>query len=232
MLAVHDRETWCWTAVTPVPLRAIESVGFVALLVTVIAPVKVPVTVGIKDAVSVVVEPAAIVNGVVIEARENPAPETETEETVTGPVPMFVSVTVNDEVVLSCTFPKFRLGGVAVSGPGVVPVPLSGMERFGSDALLVILIAPVATPTAAGAKEAVSVRVAFGARVNGVVTDASEKPTPEIETALTVNEALPVFVRVTVCDRDVLTFTFPKLTDVGEAVSVPCRCADTISTAA
>ena len=68
--------------------------------------------------------------------------------------------------------------------------------------------------------------------MNGDVTDASEKLTPEIETTLTVNGALPVFVIVTVRDADVWVFTFPKLTDVGEAVNVPCADDDTTSTAA
>ena len=52
------------------------------------------------------------------------------------------------------------------------------------------------------------------------------------EIRLTVNGALPVFVSVTVRDADVWMFTFPKLTDVGEAVTVPFRCEGTISTAA
>ena len=197
-LAVHDRVTWCVTAVTPVPLRAIESVEFVALLVTVIAPVKVPVTVGIKDALSVVVEPAAILNGVAIEERENPVPETETPETVTGPVPVFVSVTVNDEVVLTCTFPKFRLGGVAVSGPGVVPVPLSGMARFGLDALLVTAIDPLAAPDTVGAKLPVRTLVAPTTNVNGVDIVASENSAPERLMLETVNAAVPVLLSVTV----------------------------------
>ena len=55
---------------TPVPLSAIESVEFVALLVTVMAPLTVPVTVGAKVAVNVDVAPAASVNGVLTEARE------------------------------------------------------------------------------------------------------------------------------------------------------------------
>ena len=74
VLAVQDRVTWWCTVATPVPLRGIESVGFVALLVTVIAPLKVPVTVGLNDSVSVAVAPTAIVNGVVIDASENPVP--------------------------------------------------------------------------------------------------------------------------------------------------------------
>jgi len=76
----------------------------VALLATVIAPLKEPVTVGLKDEVSVAVAPAATVNGVVTDASENPVPEIEMVETVIGPVPVLVSVTVSEEVVLTCTF--------------------------------------------------------------------------------------------------------------------------------
>ena len=182
---------------TPVPLRGIESVGFVALLVTVIAPLKAPVTVGLKDAVSVAVAPAATVNGVVTDASENPVPEIETVETVTDPVPVFVSVTVNDEVALTCTLPKFSLGGVAVSGPRMVPVPLSGMERFGLDALLVTEMDPLAAPATLGAKVTVRTLVAPTASVNGVDIEANENPAPEILTLETVSDAVPVFLSVT-----------------------------------
>ena len=198
VLAVQDRVTWCCTVTTPVPLRGIESVGFVALLVTVIAPLKAPVTVGLKDAVSVAVAPAATVNGVVTDASENLVPEIETVETVTGPVPVFVSVTVNDEVVLTCRLPKFSLGGVAVSGPRMVPVPLSGMERFGSDALLVKEMDPLAGSATLGAKAIVRALMALTARVNGIDFEASENPAPEILTLETVSDAVPVFLNVTV----------------------------------
>jgi hypothetical protein len=58
-------------------------------------------------------------------------------------------------------------------------------------------------------------------------------PVPETETALTVNDAFPVFVRVTFCEEEVLTFTFPKFTDVGDAPNIPCGFElETISTAA
>jgi len=183
---------------TPVPLRGIERLGFVALLATVIAPLKAPVTVGLKDAVSVALAPAATVNGVLTDASENPVPEIETAETATGPVPVFVSITVNDEVVLTCTLPKFSLGGVAVSGPRIVPVPLSGMERFGSDALLLTDIEPLAAPDTVGANVTIRTLVAPTARVNGVDTEASENPDPEILTLETVSDAVPVFLSVTV----------------------------------
>jgi hypothetical protein len=63
---------------------------------------------------------------------------------------------------------------------------------------------------------------------------ASEKPGPDIFTELTVNDALPVLVSVTLCDADELMFTLPKLTDDGDGVSVPCGfvLAETISIAA
>jgi hypothetical protein len=158
----------------------------------------VPVAVGIKDAVRVVVAPAAKLNGVVTDPSENPVPEIETAETVTDPVPVFLRVTVNDEVVLTCTLPKLRLGGVAVSGPRMVPVPLSGMERFGSDALLVTEIEPLAAPDTVGANVTVRTFVAPTANVNGVDTEASENPAPEMLTLETVNDTVPVLLSVTV----------------------------------
>ena len=113
-----------------------------------------------------------------------------------------------------------------------MPVPDSGIAKFGLDALLVTPIEPVAAPTTVGEKLTVNARDVFGVRVNGVVTDASENPAPEIEMALTVRDAPPVFVSVTVLEADVWTFTFPKLTDAGEPVRVPRADDHTISTAA
>ena len=119
-----------------------------------------------------------------------------------------------------------------VSGPGVVPVPLSGMERFGSDALLVTAIDPLAAPDTVGAKVTLRTLVAPTANVNGVDTVASENSAPETLTLETVSETVPVLLSVTVCVAESCTFTLPKLTDAGEAVTVPCGFVDTISTAA
>ena len=122
------------------------------MLVTLMEPLATPVTVGAKIAVRMVVPPGAIVKGVVTGEREKPVPEIEIPETVTVPVPLLVRTVESDEEVLTATLPKFSDDGVAVSGPGVVPVPLNGIERFGFDALLVTETVPLAAPACIGAK--------------------------------------------------------------------------------
>ena len=128
--------------------------------------------------------------------------------------------------------PKLTDAGEAATVPSETPVPLSGTTKSRLVALLTTPIAPLAGTAMVGAKVAVSCFEAPPAKVKGVDTVAIENPVPDTETLETVTLPGPVFVRVTVCDRDVLTLTFPKLTDVGEAVTVPFRCEGTISTAA
>ena len=77
---------------TPVPLSGTVKLGLVALLTTLTDPLPVPVAVGAKVAVSCFVAPPARVNGVDTVPIENPVPETETLETVTDPMPVFVMV--------------------------------------------------------------------------------------------------------------------------------------------
>ena len=61
-------------------------------------------------------------------------------------------VKVSDRVWLlpTCTLPKLRLVAVAVSDPGVTPVPESGTVKVGFDALLVTERLPPADPPAVG----------------------------------------------------------------------------------
>ena len=63
-------------------------------------------------------------------------------------------VTVSDSVWLlpTCTLPKMRLVAVAVSDPGVTPVPESGTFNVGFDPLLLTERLPLADPTVVGVK--------------------------------------------------------------------------------
>ncbi len=64
-----------------------------------------------------------------------------------------VLVTVSDRFVLlpTCTLPKARLVGLAVSVPGVTPVPESAMLKLGFDPFDVMDTLPLAAPLALGA---------------------------------------------------------------------------------
>ena len=63
-------------------------------------------------------------------------------------------VKVSDRVWLlpTCTLPKLRLVAVAVSDPGVTPVPDSGTFNVGFDALLLMERLPLADPPVVGVK--------------------------------------------------------------------------------
>ena len=79
---------------------------------------------------------------------------------VTVEPPELVKVSDNVWLFPTCTLPKLRLVAVAVSAPGVSPVPETGMPRFGFDALLVMeRFLPEADPPVVGAK--VTLKVAL-----------------------------------------------------------------------
>jgi hypothetical protein len=61
-------------AVTAVPLKGIDRLGFEAFDVIVVVPGNVPADVGAKVTVNVVLCPAVNVNGIVIPLRLNPVP--------------------------------------------------------------------------------------------------------------------------------------------------------------
>jgi hypothetical protein len=69
VLAVQDKATVCGVAVTPVPVRAIVAGEPVALLVTVTLPGKLPVVVGLKITLSVVLCVGVSVTGVLAPLR-------------------------------------------------------------------------------------------------------------------------------------------------------------------
>ena len=78
----------------PVPLSAIVSGEFGALLTTEMLPAELPALVGLNAALIVAVCPAVSVNGVVTPEMLNAAPATLTCETVTFADPVFVNVIV------------------------------------------------------------------------------------------------------------------------------------------
>jgi hypothetical protein len=71
---------------------------------------------------------------------------------VTDDPPELVSVSESVWLLPTCTLPKLRLLAVAVSDPGVAPVPESGTANVGFEALLVIDRLPLADPPFVGVK--------------------------------------------------------------------------------
>ena len=78
---------------------------------------------------------------------------------VTLEPPELVRVSESVWLLPTCTLPKLRLVAVAVSDPGVTPVPESGTVNVGFVALLVMERFPLADPPIVGVK--VTLKVAL-----------------------------------------------------------------------
>jgi hypothetical protein len=81
-----------------------------------------------------------------------PAPETAAWLKLSVDPPEFVRVSERLRLFPTCTLPKLKLTGFAVSAPGTFPVPLNGRPRLGLVASLVKVIFPLTVPLAFGAK--------------------------------------------------------------------------------
>jgi hypothetical protein len=157
----------------------------------------------------------------------------EAEFTVTGDVPVDVSVSDCVVAVFTVTLPKLRLAALTASwGLGaVVLVPLRATTAvvLPVDELLVIVICPLADPVAVGKNCTCSVTVWVGFNVTGRLPLTIVKPVPMIAAELTVTGAVPVDVNVNDCVAAVFTVTLPKLKvpvltvkcGLGAAVLVP-----------
>ena len=89
-------------------------------------------------------------------------------------------VRVSDKVVLlpTCTLPKLRLDGFAVTAPAVTPVPDSETLSVGLDPLLMIARFPLAAPADCGANVTLNVALCPAGRVSGMLNPVKPKPAP------------------------------------------------------
>ena len=107
----------------------------------------------------------------------------------------------------------------ATESEEVVPVPASDKEVGELEALLVREMLPVAEPAPAGANVALKLVLCPPAKVSGNERPLVLKPVPVTASPETVTLALPVSVRITVCDPLLPVKTVPKLMLVGLKVS-------------
>jgi hypothetical protein len=101
-----------------VPDRATVIGEFLALLVMVRLPAKLPVEKGVNVALTVAVRPGLTVSPEAPPPAVNPAPETETPEIVTLELPVLVNVTLRSALLASPVLPKFKLLTLAASVDG------------------------------------------------------------------------------------------------------------------
>jgi hypothetical protein len=130
----------------PVPDSEIVNLESDALEITATLPLAVPAEVGRKTAPKVKLCPGIRVSGRLSPLRLKPAPVTGAWVTFTLVPPVLVSVSDKVWLLPTCTLPKLSGEVVADSDPGVAPVPESGTERVGLEALLVIVRPPVTDP--------------------------------------------------------------------------------------
>jgi hypothetical protein len=136
------------------------------------------------------------------------------ELTVTGEVPVDVSVNVCVVAVFTVTLPKLRLAALTVNcGLGAAAlVPLKATTAVEPvDESLLIMICPLAAPVDVGRNCTCNVTACSGFSVTGTLPLTIVKPAPVIVAELTVTGAVPVDVNVNDCVVAVFTVTLPKL---------------------
>ena len=74
--------------------------------------------------------------------------------------------------------PKLREDALAVSDPGVKPLPARETGSVGLEALLTIEMLPVAEPPVCGAKATLKLELCPAARVSGRLNPLMLKPVP------------------------------------------------------
>ena len=146
------------------------------------------------------------------------------ELTVTGEVPVDVSVSDCVVAVFTVTLPKLRLAALSVNcGLGaatLVPLRVTWAEDP-VDELLLIVIWPLPVPVDVGRYCTCSVSDCIGFSATGkLLPPVIVKPVPLIVTELTVTGDVPDDVSVKDCVVAVFTVTLPKLKLV--ALTVNC----------
>ena len=109
-------------------------------------PLAVPLDAGEKSTVNSVLWPALNVKGKASPLKLNPEPLTAAAEIVRLDPPVLVSVSAKLVLLPTWTLPNARLVGFAVNVPWVTPLPESGMLKFESKAVEVMLTPPVELP--------------------------------------------------------------------------------------
>ena len=154
--------------------------------------------------------------------RVYPAPEIEAEFTVTGAVPVDVSVRDCVVAVFTVTLPKLKLAALTVNcGLGAaVPIPFRATNAVPPVVeLLLIVTWPLAVPVVVGSNCTCSVTDCVGFNVSGRLPPTIAKPVPVIAAELTITGDVPVDIKVNDCVVVVFTVTFPKLRLVGLTVN-------------
>jgi hypothetical protein len=195
-------------------------------------PLAVPVVVGSNCTCSVKDCVGFNVAGKLPPTIVKPAPVITAESTVTGEVPVEVSVSACVVVVFTVTLPKLSVAALIVNwglgAPVLVPLNVT-TDVLPVDELLLIVSWPLAVPVVVGSNCTCSVKDCVGFNVAGKLPPTIVKPAPIITAEFTVTGEVPVDVSVSACVVVVFTVTLPKLSvaalivswGLGAAVLVP-----------
>ena len=214
-------------AARPVPDNVTECGLPGASLVTVSAPVRGPVAVGVN--VTLIVHDVLAARVVAQALAWLKSPVATMELKLSGARPVLVRVIACGALVVP-TVPAARVsvGGVRET-PGVdaMPVPDNVTECGLPGASLVTVSAPVRGPVAVGVNVTLIVHVALAARLAGQALVWLKSPEATME--LTLSSALPVLVRVIACGALVVaTVRAAKVSDGGERETAGAGASDTI----
>jgi hypothetical protein len=140
---------------------------------------------------------------------------------VTLDPPVLVMVSDAAELPLTCTLPKLTLDWVAARVPAVTPLPESPMFKVEFDALLEIETPPVTAPLLCGANAMLKFVLCPAARVRGKLIPLRLNPEPVAVAPVMVTLDPPELVKVWLAVWFLLSWTLPKLTLEGLALSDP-----------
>jgi hypothetical protein len=163
--------------------------------------------------------PAAKVSPELTPLTVKTAPVTFTADMVTLELPVFVRAALKSLSLPTFTLPKLRLDVLKVSScVPASPDPLNAIVNGELGALLVSEIEPVTAPAAPGAKTTLNVVFEPAGIVIGALRPVMLNPVPATAACEITRLAVPLLVRLIVCELLVPVETFPKLAVLGIAL--------------
>ena len=149
-----------------------------------------------------------------------PEPVTFTADIVTLEFPVFVKAALKSLLLPTLTLPKLRLDVLKLSScVPATPVPLNAITSGELGALLVSETEPLTLPAALGVKTALNVTFEPVGIVTGALRPVMLKPAPVTVAREITTLAVPLFVRLIVCELLLPVETFPKAAVPGTAPS-------------
>lgn len=134
-----------------------------------------------------------------------------------------VSVVVNELLLPTLTFPKLKLDELSPRMlVAATPVPLREIVVGELGALLTSVIDPVTLPAALGPNTALNVAALPAPMVSGVAIPVVLNPAPDTVKEEIVTVAVPLFVRLMVCELFVPVVTLPNAAVMGVAANCGC----------